>query len=218
MICIYSIINLKTNKFYIGSSFNVNNRKAEHFSRLKKGNHPNKHLQNSFNIYGENAFEFCILEIMSDISDYELRLKEQNYINIFKPQYNFRLVTKSNKGLKHSEETKAKMSKSQTGRIHSELTKEKMSKSHTGKKHSETTKLKMSQYAPTAETLQKCSQAMKGKFAGEKHPKAKLNEIKVNQIRLEIKNGVPYQKIANDFKVSKSTISLISNNKIWINV
>lgn len=59
---IYKIMNKCNNKCYIGSSIIIENRKIVHFSSLRGGYHHNKHLQSSFNKYGEENFEFFIIE------------------------------------------------------------------------------------------------------------------------------------------------------------
>jgi group I intron endonuclease len=75
---IYGIRNIKNNMMYIGQSYNVRVRYLQHIRELRLGIHSNKHLQRSFNFYGENMFEICIL----DACEQELLpLKEQEWIN-----------------------------------------------------------------------------------------------------------------------------------------
>ena len=59
---IYRILCIKNNKPYIGKSEDVQKRKEEHFNKLRNGNHPCKELQDDFNTYGEDAFDFSVLE------------------------------------------------------------------------------------------------------------------------------------------------------------
>lgn len=59
---IYIIRNLANDKVYIGKSKNIKQRKNTHFSALKLNKHNNQHLQNSYNKYGKNNFEFDVLE------------------------------------------------------------------------------------------------------------------------------------------------------------
>jgi len=80
---IYQIRNLLNNNKYIGSSIDLYNRKNNHFKELKKNNHHNSHLQNSYNEYGEDKFLFEILEINNDISRDQLYELEQIYIDSF---------------------------------------------------------------------------------------------------------------------------------------
>ena len=84
---IYQIRNLLNNKKYIGSSIDLYDRKNNHFKELKKNNHHNVHLQNSYNEYGEDNFLFEIIEINNSLSRIELYELEQIYINSFNWDY-----------------------------------------------------------------------------------------------------------------------------------
>ncbi len=65
---IYQIRNLKNGKVYIGSTTRKFwARKREHFNDLKHEKHDNPHLQNSYNKYGREEFEFEVLEKCSVI-------------------------------------------------------------------------------------------------------------------------------------------------------
>jgi group I intron endonuclease len=77
---IYQIKNLINDKVYIGSSIDINKRLYKHLWSLKNGCHDNNHLQNSFNEYGENNFEFSVLE---NCSIDELVVRENFYIEFF---------------------------------------------------------------------------------------------------------------------------------------
>lgn len=70
MIYIYSILNKITNKSYIGKTINPNYRWSKHKYSLRKGNNINNRLQNSFNKYGESAFEFFIIYEMKDTENW----------------------------------------------------------------------------------------------------------------------------------------------------
>lgn len=71
---IYSITNKINNKRYIGLSVNIHNRWTQHKSDLKYDSHVNPHLQSAWNKYGEDSFEFEILEICSkeELEDKEI--------------------------------------------------------------------------------------------------------------------------------------------------
>ena len=59
---IYSIINKENGKLYVGLTGNIETRRSKHFSLLRHNKHFNRHLQASWNKYGEEAFEFNVLE------------------------------------------------------------------------------------------------------------------------------------------------------------
>lgn len=74
---IYSITNTKSGKVYYGSFNNVKERWKTHRSKLRRGVHPNPHLQSSWNKYGAELFEFKIEE---EISSDKLQDAEQCYL------------------------------------------------------------------------------------------------------------------------------------------
>jgi group I intron endonuclease len=77
---VYKIHCLKNNKTYYGSAKNLKKRWKDHVRSLKEGKHHNKYLQKDYDKYGQNAFEFKVLE--SCTTDKNQRLKvEQKYIN-----------------------------------------------------------------------------------------------------------------------------------------
>ena len=142
---IYRIYNVINNKSYIGLSRNVNKRLIKHFSYLRNNTHTNKHLQASFNIFGEHNFKFEILTKCFDI--YDLSIKEKYYIELYKSNdseygYNFtdggeckfsvsaetRLkLSLANKDRPLTQEHKDKISSSNIGRIISQESRDKIS-------------------------------------------------------------------------------------------
>jgi len=87
---IYYIENLINEKIYIGStSKGGGHRKSQHFNSLKRNDHTNKHLQSSYNKYGENSFVFGII---CECKKEDLVFAEQHYFDKLKPEYNKNLV------------------------------------------------------------------------------------------------------------------------------
>ena len=136
---IYEIRNKINGKRYIGSAVNVRRRLSRHKNNLRRGAHPNPHLNSAWNKYGEDSFDF---KIIVHCPKEELIMREQEVIDNFHPEYNIRAVADSNLGMKWSEETRKKMSESHTGELHpnwgihlSEETREKISRSLTRELH-----------------------------------------------------------------------------------
>ena len=133
---IYCIENKINNKKYIGSSVDIEDRFRHHKSSLRNNRHFNKHLQASWDKYGEDNFEFYIIESgVSDLS--ELEVREDFYIEKYSSTnddfgYNQKWgFGRKKKGPERDkkpmlEETKRKLSISLSGRPKSELWKQKM--------------------------------------------------------------------------------------------
>lgn len=110
---IYKLHNKITNNFYIGSTFTFNKRFGEHINALRGKYHRNRYLQNSYNKYGEQNFEFHILATCP--TEYLTKL-EQWFVDKLKPRYNLRkLIVDSQLGTTRSADTKNKMAKSKFG-------------------------------------------------------------------------------------------------------
>lgn len=114
---IYKITNIKNGKFYIGSSVDINSRMRGHRSALRNNSHSNKYLQNSWNKYGEDNFEFSVLEYVDFKDRKDLFKVEQDWIYKTKcfdrdVGYNIEKVVRDDHdryGFKVSEETKEKL-------------------------------------------------------------------------------------------------------------
>lgn len=78
---VYAIINKVNGKMYIGSSMNLKKRLAAHRGTLRRKTHHNKHLQNSYNKYGEKAFSVKILEYVSARNKSKIFNREQFYMD-----------------------------------------------------------------------------------------------------------------------------------------
>jgi group I intron endonuclease len=101
---IYRIINIDNGKFYIGSAENFSTRFNRHYNELIRDKHSNKHLQNSWNLNGEDKFIFEIIEICEKS---KLLKREQDYLDHFKPYdkkigYNICMTSTSRLGVKEN--------------------------------------------------------------------------------------------------------------------
>ena len=118
MIGLYAITHKASNKAYVGSSHNVERRIRTHKSKLSKGYHHNKHLQNAWVKYGEKSFDIKVIAICKD--EKESAELEQAFLDCFyfDNLYNFKNAafgvgsgkSHPNKGKPLSEEHKRKVS------------------------------------------------------------------------------------------------------------
>ncbi|MEH1957658.1 NUMOD3 domain-containing DNA-binding protein [Nostoc sp.] len=165
---IYAIINLDTGKRYIGSTGkNFSHRWSGHISSLRNNKHHSPRLQNAWNKYGEDKFEFKILEVVPKeewVDNKYLMDIEQMYLDTYQPEYNICPTAGSNLGRVWSEEYRKTMSKALKGKRHSEESKQKMSLAKKGIPISEeaSNKRKSKNHKHSQESLFKMSLKKKG--------------------------------------------------------
>lgn len=99
---LYQIKHIESGKRYIGQTTrNLHARKTEHICELRKNKHGNRHLQASWNKYGEVAFVFEVISKHRTIL--ELDRAEIEYIKNNTNLYN---LDRGGKGHKHSKDAK----------------------------------------------------------------------------------------------------------------
>ena len=196
---IYAIVCKSTNHKYVGrSGVCVRGRNVRHVWALRRNVHPCEHLQNAWSKYGEDDFDFILVEACLRS---ECVLREQHHIDLawhtgtlfnatqsaeagpgmHTPETRARIAAKK-RGKKITEEHRLNIAKSKTGIKASADTKAKMSASRIGKKHSSETLAKMSESnsgkVRSPETLQRMSTAAKNMSA---EARAKLSVAAIAQ-------------------------------------
>lgn len=78
---VYKIQNKINNKIYIGSSYSISKRISEHKYNLSNNKHANKHLQSSWNKYGEENFVFSVVLYLEQYNQKVLQQEEQKWID-----------------------------------------------------------------------------------------------------------------------------------------
>jgi group I intron endonuclease len=146
---IYCIENVVNGKIYIGSSVDINHRWKNHQYELNNDIHHSKHLQAAWNKYGEQSFEFKILEIVNPSKE-ELLEREQWWIDITRcdiDTYGYNILSNAGRttGYNHSEESRMKISNYRKGKRHTQQTKDKISSSNMGRTFSEESRKKISE-------------------------------------------------------------------------
>jgi len=204
---IYKIQNLINNKIYIGQSINTNNRLKGHH----KGLQINKHLQNSWNKYGEQNFNF---KTIKNCEENQLDDQEIYWIEYYKsdnPNFGYNKKSGGSNG-RPTKETKNKISQSTSGnknpfygKKHSNITIEGIRKKQTGKKYSiEVNKKK-------AVHLYGSKNGMFGKKLSNKHIQAIINANKGS-------NNCMYQKGLQDIWAEKYSSEIVKEKELqWKN-
>ena len=178
---IYMIKNKVNGNVYIGQAADIYERWEEHISLLRRGKHVNNHLQRAWNKYGDDNFEFSIVE---ECDENALNDREIYWIAEYDSHhngYNQTLGGGGVRGFKHDEETKQRISESLKGD----------NAPWYGKRRSEETKVKIGQASKerwsnpgnhpmygkhhTEESKEKMSESHKGKILSDEH-KEKLSK------------------------------------------
>lgn len=126
---IYEIVNTVNGKRYIGSSKNIKFRWCIHKTELRQSAHHCAHLQAAWNRYGEEAFQFRVLLFSAPKNN---TFYEQLAFAAMRPEYNVCKIAGSPLGVKHTEQTRAKVSAAGKGRVVSAETRKKMSDAQKG--------------------------------------------------------------------------------------
>lgn len=195
MVGIYKIVNRINDKYYIGSSSNIRHRWYRHKSNLIHKKHKNHHLQKAWDKYGEENFDFVVV---NEVLESDLLITEQKYLDIARTEkekcYNQSFISGK---IEMTPEIRKKISISNTGKHHSKETKQKISDNNAkpmlGKHHSE-------------ETKRKIGKISKEKNSGEKaHQYDKTIYRFQNKITQEIFEGTRYN-FYTKFDMDKSKI------------
>jgi group I intron endonuclease len=180
---IYKILNTANGKFYVGSTMNTRERFRNHRKMLRSNKHHCKHLQASWNKYGEQTFIFHIVETVPE--EQSLQAAEDRWLtdHVGKPHcYNtgyfsdapWRGAPKEihpQFGKPKSEETKQAIA----GTLKEFYAEDPNNHPRRGKKHTEEARRKMSEgiraavaagragkFIPSEETRKKMSESQKG--------------------------------------------------------
>jgi group I intron endonuclease len=223
---IYILQNNVNFKIYIGKTNDPNKRYKEHLYITNSNTYNNKHLlHKAISKYNIDNFSFQIIEeheIEQDCLEAEKFWIEffRSDVNRFGNDYGYNLTAGGEgiSGLKHSQETKDKVSKANKGRIFSSITKQKMSRSHTGKPspmlgHQQTDNQKQMQ----SEMVSGAKNYFYGKhFTGEQNAFSVLTEKQVIEIIDLLKKKTYKQKmIAKIYGVTLATINKIKTGRTW---
>jgi group I intron endonuclease len=121
---IYEIRQIGAGKVYVGSTNSWKRRLGEHRSALRSGKHCNKHLQAAWAKYGEEDFEFSVLEFLADVD--QIVEREQHWIDSLCAAtlgFNMCPAAGTTRGLPCSPERAARISAAKLGHIQRESTK-----------------------------------------------------------------------------------------------
>lgn len=142
--CIHRIKQGSAPLYYVGQAFLGRKRFTQHLKDLRAGKHHCDRLQKSFNSSGIECFFVEVLELAENVpadakqARKAMAEREQLWIDLFpiSQLMNSLLIAESRIGLKHTPESRAKMSASGSGKPKSEEHRRKISEALKGKKKS----------------------------------------------------------------------------------
>nr|WP_244966028.1 GIY-YIG nuclease family protein [Pseudomonas zeshuii] len=228
---IYKIVNSLTGKEYIGSAKCFRLRWNSHRAKLRKGNHHCSPLQNAWNKYGADAFEF---EIIRFCDPCDLLTNEQIAIDLYSPEYNVCRIAGNTLGKVHSEEIRQKIRLKALGRKcepRSEEYRMKLSEILRGKNKAPhvIAALQAGRLARiyTDEQKKQISESLKASYESGLRSRSKsqahrnklsqafskLTEDQVRKIRALSAAGVTGRSLAKQFETTTSTVSQILSGK-----
>jgi group I intron endonuclease len=186
MSAIYRILNVANDHFYLGSSINIRRRRWEHWGSLRKGTHHCEALQAAWDEFGEDAFEFEVIEEVAD--DTELLHTEETYLMKYagSPEcYNTamsahqspamlpRVRTKISAGLRKKYEDPTYVPR--LGRRHTEAAKARIS----AKVQAAVAEGRGGKFVPSEETRKRMSQTLKGNQNAKGHVRSEEHRQKL---------------------------------------
>lgn len=186
---IYGIKNLINQKVYVGQTRQkFQKRYWNHKWKLQNNQHDNRHLQSAWNKYGEENFEFFIIEKVENaelINDLEIQYISQYRDNNL--SYNILDGGDGFNGCVISEETRKIIGEKNRQRL-------------LGTKLSE-------------ETKQKMSRIRKGKYIF--RPSDTLNEELAYKIKTMLVSGTTATEISKELEIDYKLINNIISNNTW---
>lgn len=242
---VYRITNIITGKVYIGSSERIEDRWKRHQSELRCNTHHSKHLQRSFNKYGELNFVYDILEECASEIILEREQYYKDFYQSYKRDYGYDMCQFAGncKGRKQSKESieKIKISISLYWDLVGRPNKDRKSF-----KKQEFLLLNNKRKQRNLEIIDLLIQGVRqdeisSKYnispsivtkikkennliinsdvrKGSNNNFSKLNENQVREIKILLNEKVKHQEIADKFKVSKRTIKAIKSGQNWSHI
>jgi len=210
---LYRIVDLKSGRFYIGSSVNIARRWHQHRGRLKLGTHPNPILQS---VWSSDPCRLVIETTHQCSADRETLLRaEQAALDAADVGRNRRCMNVlatagSHLGRKRSAATCAALSAASKGRIPSQETREKMRAAKLGRELS-------------AEHKRKLSDAARGKKLPPRprRPRPELRRFsddQVRSIRAEKSSGSSYTQLESKYGCSRGALQRLLTKETYSEV
>lgn len=210
--CTYMIVAWLSQRYYVGSTCNMQKRWGQHLWSLQNNTHTNPHMQQVFNAYGRSDFVLQVLEVLPDSDRRTLESAEQAVLDAcdFASRKCMNVLAKaySSRGRKVSAATRKRMSQAARGHTPSRSAREKMSRAKKGRSLSE-------------EHRRKIGESGQGRPGPQHTPEAKwawrrLDRDGLQKLWSMRGQGASGPKISKELGVSKSVVYRILNGKSYV--
>jgi group I intron endonuclease len=236
---VYGIIHIATSRIYVGSTINIQQRWKHHRHCLNHNTHVNGYLQQAWNKYGVDAFEWVVIEKVTDTT--QLIYAEQKWIDYNQSTqhhkgFNIKPIAGSNLGVKLTEEAKERIGRASRTRprgLTDQNVRQILERCAAGDYHKDIARdfhvaeLTVGRIARRRtyihikiplEMEQRLISYLNKYAKGSKTGSCKLTENDIPVIRQRLANGESCSLIARDYSVSHMAINLIKNGKSWIHI
>ncbi len=206
---IYKIENKINHKVYIGQSVDIYTRWYNHKHDLLNGVHYNSHLQKSWNKYGEENFNFSVIEKCSQDSLDTLEIKYISDYKSYDSDFGYNLSFGGSGGGVPTSETRQKLSAVNSGKNNPMY----------GKHHSEDTKEKIRQKKIGNQNAMYGKSGKLSPSYGRKHTEEELEKIrnanKNKRMSEDAKAKIRAAKSGENNPRSRSVYCLELNECFW---
>lgn len=192
-----------TSKVYVGSTVNFFSRYNSHWNLLRAGKHHSKKLQLAWNKYGEENFEFCLVE---EVATNRLRDAESTWISYYESYtLGYNSTTLTGQGTSIPLEVRERMSK---GAVAAGKRKDlRQGRSERAKEQHRSKSLGQSTWSPgTLERVQAKNRRARPRVS-------RLTDDQVRELRQRAKNGTPLSRLAFDYGITKLWAKRVSKGE-----
>ena len=218
---VYAIVHTASGRMYVGSSVRLRRRWADHRRLLRRGSHSNRYLQAAWSTYGEDAFEFVLLEEVADIT--KVIEREQAWLDELRPTdrargFNLSPTASSVLGLRFTPEQRERVAAGQRGRPKSAehraniWANRQMTNEHRARLAANGRAGRGRPKSPDRRHRIGAAQS------GSLNHQAKLTEDDVRAIRQRLAAGERGRHLAAEFGVHESIVSEIKSGRRWRHV